>query len=322
MKRIIVTTGEPAGIGPDVVLEAAQKKWEQQIVTVGDRGLLEDRAAQLGLTITFLPFNTIDPPCAHTPGVLSLIDIPLNVPCRAGQLNSGNASYVMAQLEIAAESCLRGDFTAMVTAPVHKSVINAAGIPFSGHTEFIGEMSGNSKPVMLLIAQNLRVAIATTHHPLRAVPNLIDSRLIQETLEVLHRDLEKRFDISNPRLTVLGLNPHAGEGGYMGHEEIQEIAPACDAVRKKGCDVMGPISADTAFTPDIRSKTDAYLAMYHDQGLPVLKALGFEAATNVTLGLPFVRTSVDHGTAIDLAGTGLAKASSMETAIKTAFNLK
>ena len=321
MKRIIVTTGEPAGIGPDVVLAAAQRQWATQMVTIGNKGLLEDRAAQLGLKTALLPFNTVDTPCIHVPGNLSLIDIPLNVPCRPGHLNSDNASYVMAQLEIAADACLNGDFSAMVTAPIQKSALNAAGIPFSGHTEFIGELTKSSKPVMLLAAQNFRVAIATTHHPLRAVPDLINSCLIQETLEVLHRDLEKCFNISSPRLTVLGLNPHAGEAGYLGYEEIQAIAPACDAARKKGWNVIGPISADTAFTSEVRGRTDAYLAMYHDQGLPVLKALGFQEATNITLGLPFIRTSVDHGTALGLAGTGLANASSMEYAIKAAINL-
>lgn len=321
MKRIIITTGEPAGIGPDVVIAAARNDWPAQLVVLGDRQMLTDRAAQLGIDLTLLPYDTTSQPSAHKRGNLPCIHLPLGVPCRPGQLNPGNASYVLAQLELGTELCLEGDFSALVTAPVQKSTLNADRIRFTGHTEFIGKLSGVDRPVMLLTARDFRVALATTHHPLKDVPNLITGCLIEETIETVNRDLQSRFEIINPRITILGLNPHAGEAGHLGLEEIQVIKPACDAARKRGLNIIGPISADTAFAEHIRKTTDAYIAMYHDQGLPALKALGFQETVNITLGLPFVRTSVDHGTALELAATGRASVSSMQCAIQTAIDL-
>ena len=316
-----MTTGEPAGIGPDVVVAAAQRDWPAQLVAVGDKELLANRAAQLGIGLTLSPYNTNRPPSTHMRGNLPVIHLPVNAPCRPGQLNSDNAGYVIAQLELVTELCMQGEFDALVTAPVQKSSLNTDGIRFTGHTDFIGERSGSKRPVMLLTARDFRVALATTHHPLRDVPNLITNCLIEDTIEIVNRDLQKRFKIANPRLTLLGLNPHAGEAGYLGLEEIQIISPACDAARSRGLNIVGPISADTAFVQHIQKATDAYIAMYHDQGLPALKALGFGETVNVTLGLPFIRTSVDHGTALELAGTGRASCSSMEFAIQSAIDL-
>ena len=321
MKRIIITTGEPAGIGPDVVVTAAQRDWPAQLVAIGDSELLKDRAAQLGIDLTLSSYNTSRQPSTHIRGNLAFIHLPMNVPCRPGELNPDNASYVLAQLELAAHSCLTGDFSAMVTAPVQKSVINAAGFPFTGQTEFIGQLSDGISGVMLLMAPDIRIALATTHLPLREVPDRIEASHLEKTIITLHRDLRNRFCISNPRITVLGLNPHAGEDGYLGSEEIEVIQPACEALRHRGLDILGPISADTAFISGIRERTDAYLAMYHDQALPVLKTLGFHETVNVTLGLPFVRTSVDHGTALSLAGSGAASDRSMLRAIDEAITL-
>ena len=239
--------------------------------------------------------------------------------CQAGEPDPLNASYVLAQLELAASLCLADEFQGMVTAPVHKAVINDAGTPFSGHTEFLADTTGAQHVVMLLATGALRVALATTHLPLRHVPETLCSDVIEQTLRTLHADLINRFDISEPRIAVLGLNPHAGEGGHLGAEDQAVIAPVCEKLRDEGMTILA--SADSAFVPAMRDATDAYLAMYHDQGLPVLKALGFHGAVNITLGLPIIRTSVDHGTALDLAGTGKADAGSINAAIKTAFEL-
>ena len=321
MKRIIITTGEPAGIGPDVVLAAAQRDWPAELVVIGDSELLTARAADLGIDLTLLPYNTNRQPATHIRGNLPFIHLAVNVSCRPGQLNPDNASYVLAQLELAAHSCLNGDFSAMVTAPVQKSVINAAGFPFTGQTEFLGQLCDGVSGVMLLAAPDLRIALATTHLPLREVPDSIEASHLEKTITTLHRDLRHRFCISNPRITVLALNPHAGEGGYLGSEEIEVIQPSCEALRRKGLDILGPISADTAFISGIRERTDAYLAMYHDQALPVLKTLGFHETVNVTLGLPLIRTSVDHGTALSIAGSGKASDESMLCAIEKAIDL-
>jgi len=319
--RIIITTGEPAGIGPDVVLLAAAKAWQAHLIVVGDQSLLSARAAALGLDARFVPYSATDATKPHVGGELPIIDIPLRRPCSPGVLDAANASYVLAQLDLGIAMCMAEETAALVTGPIQKSVINDAGVPFKGHTEYFASATDDPHVVMMLASGNLRVALATTHIPLAAVPAAVSQARLSETLAVLNQDLVARFGIHRPRITVLGLNPHAGEGGHLGSEETDIIAPACDACRDRGISVVGPVPADSAFIPAMRESTDAYLAMYHDQGLPVLKALGFEDAVNVTLGLPFNRTSVDHGTALALAGTGRADASSMESAIAMAIAL-
>ena len=319
--KIIISTGEPAGIGPDVVLQAATKAWPAHLIAVGDRNLLATRAAALGVSVNLAAYTTTNVATAHVAGELPLIDIPLRANCCPGVLNTANAGYVLAQLDLAVAMCQAEEATAMVTAPVQKSVINDAGVPFLGHTEYLAAATNTPHVVMMLASGDLRVTLATTHLPLAAVASAITREHLEQTLAILHTDLIKRFGISQPIVTVLGLNPHAGEGGHLGREEIDTIAPVCEVLRESGFQVEGPLPADSAFIPSVRDKTDAYLAMYHDQGLPVLKALGFQGAVNITLGLPFTRTSVDHGTALALAGTGLADAGSLEAAIQMAIQL-
>ena len=319
MPRIAITPGEPAGIGPDVVLMAAQKSWDAELVCIADRDLLSQRAEQLGLNVELLPFTTGDAPQAHRPGQLRYIHVPAPSPVTAGTLQVENAYYVLATLSLATELCRCGDAQALVTGPVQKSVINDAGIPFTGHTEFLAQAFNCPKVVMMLAAGNLRIALATTHLPLAAVPTAITEEHLEETLRILHNDLKKNFGLNNPRITVLGLNPHAGEGGHLGREEIEIMAPVIERLLAEGFKLSGPIPADTAFNSDWRGNTDAYLAMYHDQGLPVLKFAGFGEAVNITMGLSALRTSVDHGTALDLAGTGRAQSSSLEAAIAVAL---
>ena len=319
--KLVLTSGEPAGIGPDLVLAAAMKTWDAGLVALGDRALFASRAVELGIEVELIPYSSSDTPSPHRPGKLPFIHIPLSNPCRPGQLNPTNASYVMAQLDMAVSLCQAGECAGMVTAPVHKAVINDAGIAFSGHTEYLAATTGAEKVVMMLTAGDLRVALATTHLPLRAVPDAIDSASLTETLRVMNNALQSHFGLKTPRITVLGLNPHAGESGHLGWEEKEVISPVCDRLRAEGMNITGPIPADSAFIPAMRAESDAYLAMYHDQGLAVLKALGFREAVNVTLGLPLVRTSVDHGTALDLAASGNADASSMLHAIEAAISL-
>jgi 4-hydroxythreonine-4-phosphate dehydrogenase len=313
--RLVLTSGEPAGVGPDIVLTAAQRNWPAELLYVGDVELLTARAAELGLDTELIPFTTGDDPGPHRAGQLRYIHVPLAESVVAGQLNIANASYVLATLNLAAELCRVGDAHAMVTAPVQKSVINEAGIPFSGHTEFLAQAFDTPEVVMLLAAGDLRVALATTHLPLAEVPSAVTRESLTSSLQILARELTSKWGIEVPRITVLGLNPHAGEGGHLGSEEINIIAPALEALRAKGFELLGPLPADTAFNDETRAVTDAYLAMYHDQGLPVLKYAGFGEAVNVTLGLPILRTSVDHGTALTLAGTGKARSGSLEAAI-------
>ena len=319
--RIVLTSGEPAGIGPDLIIMAAMESWSAELVALGDRSLLLSRAAQLGISVVLAPYTSGADPIPHSPGTLQLVDIALKAPCTPGISDTANASNVLAQLEMAVEMCAVGECQAMVTAPVNKAVINEAGIPFSGHTEFLAGATQTSRSVMMLVSDDLRVALATTHLPLRAVPDAIDTATLLETITIIDAHLKSHCAIAQPRITVLGLNPHAGENGHLGNEDDAIIAPACEAARNRGIDVSGPLPADSAFIPDVRAKTDAYLAMYHDQGLPVLKALGFHHAVNITLGLPIIRTSVDHGTALELAGTGRADASSLKTAISTALKM-
>ncbi len=316
--RLAITPGEPAGIGPELLAAlAARDARRSQWVAVADPTLLDARARALGLGLEILPFDP-DVRESDAPGVLRVLETRLAAPAEPGRLDPRNASYVLETLGRAVDGCLAGTFDALVTGPVHKGVINDAGTPFSGHTELLAERTGAASVLMVLIAGTLRVALATTHVPLAAVPAEITVERIERCLGLLERDLERRFAIRSPRILVAGLNPHAGEGGHLGREEIDVIEPACAAARRGGRDVVGPLPADTLFTPAVLEGADAVLAMYHDQGLPVLKHVGFGRAVNVTLGLPIVRTSVDHGTALDLAGSGRADAGSLAAAIEVA----
>lgn len=310
------TPGEPAGVGPDLCLHLAQGPHDFRLVFIADPGMLRQRAAQLGLHLDLPLYAGPD----DAPGV-SVLPSPLAAPVQAGRLDAANAPYVIATLERAVAGCMSGEFDALVTGPVHKGVINDAGIPFTGHTEFLAQRSGVHQVVMMLTAGTLRVALATTHLPLSAVSAHITPVLLRDVLHILDHDLRARFGLAQPRILVCGLNPHAGESGYLGREEIEVMAPVIDELRHAGMDLRGPLPADTAFTPRQLRDADAVLAMYHDQGLPVLKYAGFGEAVNVTLGLPFVRTSVDHGTALELAGTGRADAGSLLAATKLAVTL-
>ena len=316
--RIAITVGEPAGIGPDLVLMLASERFAGELVVIADPGLLAERAGLLGLGMSLSAYDSEQPP---QPGAMKLLPMELKAPCRPGILDTRNAETVLATLRRACAGCMAGEFQAMVTAPVQKSVINEAGHPFSGHTEFLARETGVDRVVMLLTCDRLRVALATTHLPLAEVPAAITAERLGAVLAILHRDLRDRFGIARPRIAVLGLNPHAGESGHLGREEIEVIAPVLDALRADGMDLSGPLPADTAFTPRVLDNCDAVLAMYHDQGLPVLKYAGFGQAVNVTLGLPVIRTSVDHGTALDLAGQGGADPGSLREAIKLATEL-
>ncbi len=315
LPRLALTVGEPAGIGPDLTVMQAQQPLDACLVAVGDPAVLEQRARLLGLPLRLRDDNGQ----AHAPGELSVLPVPLSAPCTPGQLNPDNARAVLQMLETAGHGCLDGRFHAMVTGPVQKSVINDAGVPFSGHTEFLAELTGAPLPVMLLAADTLRVALATTHLPLRDVPDAITGPGLQQVLRILHRDLRDKMGVEQPRILVCGLNPHAGEGGHLGREELDVIIPALDELRAEGLRLDGPLPADTLFTPRNLQGADAVLAMYHDQGLPVLKHVGFGHAVNITLGLPIIRTSVDHGTALDLAGTGRADPGSLAAAIHQAL---
>ncbi|HKV97184.1 MAG TPA: 4-hydroxythreonine-4-phosphate dehydrogenase PdxA [Gammaproteobacteria bacterium] len=318
LPRIALTTGEPAGIGPDICLALAQSAHNCDIVALGDPELLAARARQLRLDLSlndYVPAQRT----AHIAQHLTVLPINLRAPVTAGKLNSTNARYVLDLLDRAITGCLSGEFDAMVTAPVHKGVINDAGMPFTGHTEYLAERCRAPAPVMLLTAGALRVALATTHLPLLAVPRAITRDSLTHILRVLDAELRSKFGVATPSILVLGLNPHAGEGGHLGREEIEVIAPVCDALRAQGLQLTGPVAADTAFSPQHLKNVDAVLAMYHDQGLPVLKYAGFGHAVNVTLGLPIIRTSVDHGTALELAGSGRAEHSSLEAAVEMAL---
>lgn len=319
--RLALTPGEPAGIGPDLCAVIAQRPHAAELVAVADPDLLTERAERLGLPLRLLPFDPSLPPAPQQPGELRILPVPLARPVQAGRLNTANGRYVLETLRQAGQGCLDGRFAAVVTAPVHKGVINDAGVPFTGHTEFFAELAGAPLPVMLLTAGRLRVALATTHLPLKDVPAAITPARLTQVLEILDHDLRRKYRIARPRILVCGLNPHAGEGGHLGREEIEVIEPVLTALRARGLDLVGPLPADTLFTPRLLDGADAVLAMYHDQGLPVLKHVGFGHAVNVTLGLPIVRTSVDHGTALELAGSGRAEAGSLEAAIAEAMLL-
>lgn len=319
MPTIAVTVGEPAGIGPDLCIQIAQQAFECKLVVIADRELLEARMRQLNLPIRIqeVSINDIN---QHIPGSLNLIHIPLSQSAIPGILNSRNAHYVLKTLDTAIAGCQAGQFDAMVTAPVHKGVINDAGIAFTGHTEYLSEAT-QSAVVMMLVGGGMRVTLATTHLPLSNVAATITPQLIESKLRIIHHDLVKRFRLMNPCIAVAGLNPHAGESGHLGREEIDIIIPVLKRLNDEGMNLIGPLPADTLFNPTHLSQYDCIFAMYHDQGLPVLKHASFGEGVNVTLGLPIIRTSVDHGTALDLAGTGRAHSGSLLAAIDMAIEL-
>ncbi len=316
---LVLTPGEPAGIGPDLAVQLAQQARAYPIVAVCSPTLLEQRAETLGLGLE-LDVLEDDSAIATQAGRLSIMPVELAEPAEAGQLNPANAHYVLECLTQATSGCLSKRFSALVTGPLHKGVINDAGIPFSGHTEFLAQQTGGY-PVMMLACPELRVALATTHLPLKAVSEAITPQRLERVIRILHHDLQQRFKLTNPSILVCGLNPHAGEGGHLGREEIEVITPLLRRLQDEGMTLIGPLPADTLFTPPHLEQADAVLAMYHDQGLPVLKHLGFGHAVNITLGLPIIRTSVDHGTALDLAASGLANDGSLKTAIECALQM-
>ncbi len=319
--RIALTPGEPAGIGPDLCIALAQRDQAAELVALADPELLAARAAQLDLPLTLETVNTNAVAEPSKAGRLKVVPISLATPAQSGHLDPGNAGYVLETLNQAIDGCVAGSFQALVTGPVHKGAINDAGIPFTGHTEYLAQRTQVEQVVMMLAAPGLRVALATTHLPLREVADAINQAGLQRVIEVLHRDLQQRFAIAAPRILVCGLNPHAGEGGHLGREEIEVIGPVLEQLRNQGMNLRGPLPADTLFTPPYLEQADAVLAMYHDQGLPVLKHMGFGAAVNITLGLPIIRTSVDHGTALELAGTGKALTGSLQAALDMALQL-
>ncbi|HHR6129617.1 TPA: 4-hydroxythreonine-4-phosphate dehydrogenase PdxA [Providencia alcalifaciens] len=319
-KPIVITPGEPAGVGPDLLIQLAQQVWPVELVACADPDLLLQRAKILNLPLTLREYDAKQPQTSVA-GQLSIVPVSLSAPAEAGKLDVRNGEYVTETLARACDGCLNGEFSAVVTGPVHKGIINDAGIPFSGHTEFFADRSHCDRVVMMLATQELRVALATTHLPLKDVSEAITQQSLHEVIAILHHDLQTKFGIENPHIYVCGLNPHAGEGGHMGMEEIETIIPALETLRKQGITLIGPLPADTLFQPKYLTDADAVLAMYHDQGLPVLKYQGFGRAVNITLGLPFIRTSVDHGTALELAGTGQADAGSFITALKLAIQM-
>lgn len=327
LKPLYITSGEPAGIGPDICLDLAQFVMSvdqaRPLVVLANKSLLQQRAAELGKSITLLDYQAQTQPAKL--GELYVKDLPLAQPVVNGKLDSANAAYVLAQLTEAARACMAGDAAGVVTAPVQKSVINEAGSlegrAFSGHTEFFQEYAGIPRVVMMLATRQLRVALVTTHLPLKDVAAAITPERLTQILDILIHDLKAKFAIQQPKILVCGLNPHAGEAGYLGREEIDVIEPVLAGYRAQGIDVGHALPADTLFTPKYLKDADAVLAMYHDQGLPVLKSQGFGEAVNITLGLPFIRTSVDHGTALDLAGSGRASSSSLLVATELALQL-
>lgn len=318
--RLAITAGEPAGIGPDVVLQLAQSAADHERVVIASPHLLEQRAKQLGLGIRLQEFD-LNAPRRSKAGELSVIPVDLGTEVTAGTLNPANAAYVLKCLDMANDLCLDTTLHAICTAPVNKAVINDAGIAFQGHTEYFAQRSNTELVVMMLACDVLRVALVTTHLPLRRIADTITPKLLRSVIEILHHDLRSKFAIEQPHILVAGLNPHAGESGHLGSEEIEIITPVLEQLRTQGMCLEGPLPADTLFTPPYLAKADAVLAMYHDQGLPVLKHLGFGKAVNITLGLPYIRTSVDHGTALDLAATGKAEWSSIAAAEQMAASL-
>lgn len=320
--RFALTPGEPAGIGPDLCLLLSREAQPHPLIAIASRQLLEQRARTLGVDINLIEVTAERlPTVPAAAGALYVWDTPLGAEATAGQLDTANSAYVLQTLTRAGQGCLDGLFDGMITAPVHKGVINDAGIAFSGHTEFLADLTRTQQVVMMLATRGLRVALVTTHLPLKDVAAAITTERMERVTRILHADLVDKFGLSQPRILVCGLNPHAGEGGHLGREEIEVIEPCLQRLRAEGMDLVGPLPADTLFTPKHLKHCDAVLAMYHDQGLPVLKYKGFGAAVNVTLGLPIIRTSVDHGTALDLAGTGRIDGGSLQVALETAYQM-
>ena len=316
---LILTAGEPAGIGPNLCVQIAQLALPCKLVVIADRKLLQDRARIMGLPLNLLDYapSVLD---KHKSGRLQVLHVPLNKPSIPGKLDSANARYVLKTLECAVEGCSSGEFDGMVTAPIHKGIINDSGIAFTGHTEYLSQLT-SSQVVMMLVGRNMRVTLATTHLPLKDVAATITHEKLEQQLRIIHRDLITRFAIAAPRIVVAGLNPHAGESGHLGREEIEIISPVLEKLRIEGMNLIGPLPADTLFNPSRLKDFDCIFAMYHDQGLPVLKHTSFGKGVNVTLGLPIIRTSVDHGTALDLAATGQTDSGSMLAAIEMAITL-
>ena len=319
LPRLALTAGEPAGVGPELLVRLAATSLAANFVAITDRALLERAAARCGSSVRLIEDDG-EAITERPPGLLRVRHVPLAATEAPGRPDPRNARHVLASLSEAASGCMAGRYAAVVTAPLQKSSINEAGIPFRGHTEFFAEQS-RAEVVMMLASPELRVALATTHLPLHAVSAAIDAQSLERTLRIVHQELRAKFGFLAPRIAVLGLNPHAGESGHIGHEEIDTIIPVMDKLRKEGLQLLGPVPADTAFVPAQRARYDAVLAMYHDQALPVLKSEAFDRTVNITLGLPFIRTSVDHGTALDLAGTGKADPSSLIAAARMALEL-
>ena len=318
--KLALTPGEPAGIGPDLVVMLAEEKWDAQVVVFADANVIKSRAQELKKNIEIIPYEK-GMNYVQQPGQIIVEHIPCAAPVVTGELNSENGHYVVDTLRLACEANMKGEFNAVVTGPVHKGIINKAGISFSGHTEYFAQQSGTADVVMMLATDGLRVCLATTHIPLAYVSKAITKERIENVIGIMHADLKLKFGIPDPVIYVCGLNPHAGEDGHLGKEEISIISPALNTLRAKGMNIVGPLAADTIFQPKYLEQADAVLAMYHDQGLPVLKFKGFGNSVNITLGLPFIRTSVDHGTATDLAGTNKVDAGSMRKALNEAIQL-
>lgn len=320
-KRIVITPGEPAGVGPDLVAALAQQNWPVELVVCADPALMLECANRLNLPLTLYDYHPQQLTQPQRPGTLTVLPIATAYPVTPGKLNAGNSAYVLGTLTRACDGCLNGEFAALITGPVNKGVINDAGIPFIGHTEFFADRSGCDRVVMMLTTEELRVAFATTHLPLLAVPGAITQHSLFDVIRIINQDLKTKFGLPQPQIYVCGLNPHAGENGYIGREEIDIISPALETLRAEGIHLTGPMPADTLFQPKYLQYADIVLAMYHDQGLPILKYQGFGRAVNITLGLPFIRTSVDHGTALELAGTGSAHIGSFKTALDLAIKM-
>ena len=321
LPQIALTAGEPAGIGADLCIQLVQEILPAcELVVLADPELLQQRAKQLNLPLTLHHFDPSKPKTMLPRGHLTILPVSLKSPVEAGVLNHENSQYVLELLDLATQGCLSKTFAAMVTAPVHKGVINEAGFAFTGHTEYIAEKTGGH-PLMMLATEGLRVALVTTHLPLSEVSKAITKETLEKVIRILNHDLKTKFHLKQPKILVCGLNPHAGENGYLGREEIDIINPILEKLRTEGMVLQGALPADTLFTPKYLHNTDAVLAMYHDQGLPVLKYKGFGNAVNITLGLPIIRTSVDHGTALDLAGTGKADLGSLQYALQTAITM-
>ncbi|MBM7456728.1 4-hydroxythreonine-4-phosphate dehydrogenase [Oceanisphaera litoralis] len=320
-QRIAITPGEPAGIGPELMLALAAQDWPAELVVIADPELIQSRADALGKQLTLQPYRPELPPRPQRAGTLTIAPVKLARPATPGVLDEANGLYVLETLKRASDGNMNGEFAAVVTGPVHKGIINKAGVSFSGHTEFFAQQANVPDVVMLLATPGLRVAQVTTHIPLAYVAKAITEERLSKIIRILHAELKEKFALPSPRIYVCGLNPHAGEDGHLGREELDIIIPTLETLRAEGMDLVGPLSSDTVFQQKYMQDADAFLAMYHDQGLPVLKYIGFGQAVNITLGLPFIRTSVDHGTALELAGTNKIDAGSMLCALNQAIEM-